>query len=111
MMIEGADRFGLAQLHQFRGRVGRSIHQSFCLLFTDSDSKKTAERLKFFESTTDGFKVAEYDLDMRGPGEVYGKTQSGMTQFRFASLQDTELIKLARDIVKDTDIKKYPSLK
>lgn len=111
MMIEGADRFGLAQLHQFRGRVGRSIHQSFCLLFTDSDSKKTAERLKFFESTTDGFKVAEYDLEMRGPGEVYGKTQSGMTQFRFASLQDTELIKLARDIVKDTDIKKYPSLK
>lgn len=111
MMIEGADRFGLAQLHQFRGRVGRSIYQSFCLLFTDSDSKKTAERLKFFESTTDGFKVAEYDLEMRGPGEVYGKTQSGMTQFRFASLQDTELIKLARDIVKDTDIKKYPSLK
>ncbi len=111
MMIEGADRFGLAQLHQFRGRVGRSVHQSFCLLFTESDSQKAKERLAFFEKTTDGFAVAEYDLEVRGPGEVYGTTQSGLNQFKFASLQDTEIIKQARDIAKNIDFKKYPTFK
>ncbi len=111
MMIEGAERFGLAQLHQFRGRVGRSSHQSFCFLFTDSDSASVHERLGFFQDNTDGFKVAEYDLSMRGPGEVYGTTQSGMMQFRFATLQDAALIKTARELAKDIDFKKYPSLK
>ncbi len=88
MMIEGAENFGLAQLHQFRGRVGRSVHQSYCFIFSDSDSWNVKKRLSFFEKNIDGFKVAEYDLDMRGPGEVYGRMQSGMGELRFATMQD-----------------------
>ncbi len=110
MMIEGAERFGLAQLHQFRGRVGRSSHQSYCMLFTDSESTNVKERLSFFESTTDGFKVAEYDLEMRGPGDVYGRAQSGEMHLRFASLRDKQLIALANAVAKDIDITEYPSL-
>lgn len=110
MMIEGADRFGLAQLHQFRGRVGRSSHQSYCFLFTDSLSHAVSERLDFFCSTTDGFKVAEYDLEIRGPGEVYGTSQSGQMQFQFASLADTELIALAQQCVRGIDVAAYPQL-
>jgi len=111
MMIEGADRFGLAQLHQFRGRVGRSSHQSFCLLFTDSDSDFVKDRLGFFEKNTDGFDVAEYDLAMRGPGEVYGTSQSGLMQLQFATMQDVELIKTARELARDIDFDKVPSIK
>ncbi|OGH75709.1 MAG: hypothetical protein A3G00_03115 [Candidatus Magasanikbacteria bacterium RIFCSPLOWO2_12_FULL_43_12] len=111
MMIEGAERFGLAQLHQFRGRVCRSTHQSYCFLFTDSDSPKVAERLKFFEQNTSGFKVAEYDLENRGPGEVYGTAQSGMENFRLATMKDGQLIKLARDLARGMDFGKYPALK
>ncbi|MBI4427116.1 MAG: ATP-dependent DNA helicase RecG [Candidatus Magasanikbacteria bacterium] len=111
MMIEGAERFGLAQLHQFRGRVCRSTHQSYCFLFTDSVSPKVAERLKFFEQNTSGFKVAEYDLENRGPGEVYGTAQSGMENFRLATMKDGQLIKLARDLARGIDWQKYPMLK
>lgn len=111
MMIEGSDKFGLAQLHQFRGRVGRSDHQSYCFLFSDSPSKKAKERLEFFEKTLDGFVLAEYDLQTRGPGEVYGTVQSGMMNFRLATLNDTELIKLARDLARDVDFEMHPGLK
>ncbi len=112
MMIEGAEKFGLAQLHQFRGRVGRSEHQSYCILFTDSDSSKSLERLKYFEAHTDGFKLAEKDLEMRGPGEVYGVEQSGMQELRLAKLTDTPLLKKAKDAAKSiaSDIKKYPAI-
>lgn len=96
MMIEGAEKFGLAQLHQFRGRVGRSVHQSFCFLFTDNHSPKVAERLQYFESHNDGFQLAEKDLEMRGPGEVYGLEQSGEMQLKLAKLTDRELVKVAR---------------
>ncbi len=111
MMIEGAERFGLAQLHQFRGRVGRAEHQSYCFLFTDSDTKKVKDRLNFFENENSGFKVAEYDLEQRGPGEVYGLAQSGMKNFKLATMQDHDLIKLARDMARDIDFGKYSSLK
>lgn len=111
MMIEGADRFGLAQLHQFRGRVGRSDHQSYCFLFTDSDSKKVEERLGFFENNTDGFRLAEYDLEQRGPGEVYGTSQSGLMNLKLATMRDADLIKLARDVARGIDFKKYSTLK
>ena len=110
MMIEGAESFGLAQLHQFRGRVGRSIYQSFCFVFTDSNSTKTEERLTFFAGTNDGFNLAEFDLETRGPGEVYGQTQSGLMQLKLATLQDTILIKQARELAKGIDFKKNPSL-
>lgn len=110
MLIEGAESFGLAQLHQFRGRVGRSEYQSYCLVFTDSDSAKTKERLAFFASTTDGFRLAEFDLETRGPGEVYGQAQSGLMQLKLATLQDTILIKQARELARGIDFKQYPSL-
>lgn len=100
IIIEGAESFGLAQLHQFRGRVGRSVHQSYCLLFTSTDSAKTLERLKFFEQIGDGFKLAEKDLETRGPGEVYGTEQSGIINLRLAKLTDVDLIKKARDAAK-----------
>jgi len=96
MLIEGADRFGLAQLHQFRGRVGRGIHQSYCLLLTDSPSLEAKERLSLLERTQDGFAVAEEDLRMRGPGEFFGTRQSGLPELRMAKLSDVQLLNLAR---------------
>ncbi len=112
MMIEGAESFGLAQLHQFRGRVGRSVHQSYCLLFTNSNSTKAKERLNYFEQTNDGFKLAEKDLGMRGPGEVYGTEQSGEMNLRLAKLTDRELIKKAREAAKTVVLKleRYPEV-
>ncbi|MCB9799025.1 ATP-dependent DNA helicase RecG [Candidatus Nomurabacteria bacterium] len=111
MMIEGAERFGLAQLHQFRGRVGRADHQSYCFVFTESNSQKVVERLKYFEGNSSGFDLAEYDLQTRGPGEVYGTSQSGMMQFKLATMRDVDLIKLAREAARDIDFEKYPQLK
>jgi len=111
MMIEGSANFGLAQLHQFRGRVGRSSYQSYCFLFTTKSSPKSKERLEFFEKTHDGFALAEYDLEVRGPGAVYGTSQSGMMNLKIATMRDNDIIKLARDVARGIDFKKYPSLK
>lgn len=112
MMVEGADGFGLAQLHQFRGRVGRSVYQSYCFVFTDSVNEKVKERLEFFEKHLDGFKLAEKDLETRGPGEVFGAAQSGMMHFRLAKLVDGEIIAKSRQAASATarNIKKYPKL-
>jgi len=115
MMIEGAERFGLAQLHQFRGRVGRSKIQSFCFLFSDSMSQKSYDRLMALVNCDDGFVLAEKDLELRGPGEVYGIRQSGLPDLKMASLMDVNLLKLAKAeaekfLVKN-DIKKFPLLR
>jgi ATP-dependent DNA helicase RecG len=103
MLIEGADRFGLAQLHQFRGRVGRGAHRSFCLLLSDSVSpddpltRTTWERLKAIEETQDGFVLAEKDLELRGPGDFFGVRQSGLPSLRLASLSNVATLELARE--------------
>jgi ATP-dependent DNA helicase RecG len=96
MMIEGAERFGLAQIHQLRGRVGRSEHQGHCYLIM-SDSSAPTQRLKAVESSTDGFKLAEMDLEIRGPGAIYGQMQHGQLDLRIANLSDTKLIARARE--------------
>jgi ATP-dependent DNA helicase RecG len=97
MLVEGADRFGLAQLHQFRGRVGRGEHASYCLLVSDSSSPDAQERLSAVEATTDGFALAEKDLKMRGPGEFLGTRQSGFSELEVASLADLRLLETARE--------------
>ncbi|MGH9204077.1 MAG: helicase-related protein, partial [Vicinamibacterales bacterium] len=97
IMIEGADRFGLTQLHQFRGRVRRGELQSYCLLLFENPSEDGEKRLEIMESTTDGFKLAEFDLEMRGPGEYFGTRQSGLPDLRVAKLTDTKLIELAKE--------------
>lgn len=96
VLIEGANRFGLAQLHQFRGRVGRGAHPSFCLLISEADPKTPDVRLKTMEETQDGFVLAEKDLEIRGPGEFLGTRQSGFGELRMAKLTDVPLIALAR---------------
>jgi len=96
MLIEGANRFGLSQLHQFRGRVGRGTEKSYCLLLADSTANGMNERLQAIESTQDGFKLAEIDLELRGPGEFFGTRQSGLPDMRLSGLADARLIELAR---------------
>jgi ATP-dependent DNA helicase RecG len=95
MLIENADRFGLAQLHQLRGRIGRGEHQSYCYLMM-SDSSAPTRRLRAMEQMNDGFKLAELDLEMRGPGAIYGTMQHGALDLRIAKLTDTALIVAAR---------------
>ncbi len=96
MLVEGANRFGLAQLHQFRGRVGRSEHQSYCLLLSDSPTPQAQERLRAIESTQDGFALAEKDLELRGPGEFFGTRQSGLPDLKLAGLGDMRILEQAR---------------
>ncbi|WP_322487586.1 ATP-dependent DNA helicase RecG [Chloroflexus sp.] len=96
IVIEGAERFGLAQLHQFRGRVGRGSHQSYCILISDSDNQQSKERLAALEQTNDGFKLAEIDLQLRGPGEFFGTRQSGTPDLKMAQQGDTRLLAEAR---------------
>ena len=96
MLVEGADRFGLAQLHQFRGRVGRGGAKSYCLLIPETDSAVENERLIAMAETNDGFVLAERDLDQRGPGDFLGTRQSGFSELRMASLSDIHLIEKAR---------------
>ncbi len=93
IVIEGAEHYGLAQLHQLRGRVGRGSKQSYCLLFTDSENKLTIERLSLFVRTTDGNKLAEYDLSHRGAGQMFGTKQHGYSDLKITSLSDYDLIK------------------
>jgi ATP-dependent DNA helicase RecG len=96
MLVEGANRFGLAQLHQFRGRVGRGEHQSYCLLLADTLSAEAEQRLQAIERVSNGLELAELDLQMRGPGEFFGTRQSGLPDLKLVKLSDTKLLELAR---------------
>jgi ATP-dependent DNA helicase RecG len=99
MLIENSEMFGLAQLHQLRGRIGRAAHESFCILISDAKNAEARERLKILEETSDGFKIAEADLKLRGPGELLGREQSGAPKFRFGNLaEDLDLIRQAREL-------------
>lgn len=114
MLIEDADRFGLSQLHQLRGRVGRSVHQSYCYLVTSTSAKPT-ERLREVEKSNNGFYLAEVDLKLRGPGEIYGRAQHGALNLQIATLADTKLIKRAQEAAKvfalsGNDLIKYKEL-
>jgi len=115
MMIEGAERFGLAQLYQFRGRVGRGSHQSYCFLFSDSNSADTLKRLEAIVKAKNGFELAEIDLKLRGPGEFFGDKQTGFPDIATKGLMDQELVKASREsaywlIKKDPFFKKYPEI-
>ncbi len=115
MMIEGSERFGLAQLYQFRGRVGRGQHQSFCFLFTESPSRNTKDRLNSLLTAKNGLELAEKDLRFRGPGEFLGKEQTGMPDIAMKALQKPELVKAARSAAElvaknGWEMKNYPAL-
>lgn len=116
MMIEGAERFGLAQLHQFRGRVGRGKEKSYCLLFPTLQNPQIFQRLHALEKYNSGFRLAEIDLQLRGPGAVYGTAQSGIPDLKMASLSDSVTIKQAREsaemiIKQDPELKTYETLR
>jgi ATP-dependent DNA helicase RecG len=103
MLVENSEMFGLAQLHQLRGRIGRGAHESFCILISDAKNLEARGRLKILEETNDGFKIAEADLKLRGPGELLGREQSGLPNFRFGNLvEDLDLIRQARDLAART---------
>ena len=116
MLIENADRFGLSQLHQLRGRVGRGSDKSYCILVSDNNSESSQERLKMIKSTTDGFKLADYDLKTRGPGDFFGKRQHGLPNLVIADmLGDMETLRECQECANallndDPDLDKLPAL-
>lgn len=101
IIIQSAERFGLAQLHQLRGRVGRGLLQSYCYLFTESDNEKSLSRLKFLEKNYDGMEIAKFDLSTRGPGEVFSTIQHGFPSLRIADISDQKLISTSQNLLKD----------
>ena len=113
MLIDGAERFGLSQLHQFRGRVGRGNHQSYCLLLSESPGTEALKRLKLLERISDGFSLAEEDLKLRGPGDYLGTRQSGIPPFRVAQITDQDILSVAhreaRRLLSETQICPDPS--
>jgi ATP-dependent DNA helicase RecG len=116
IVIEGAERFGLAQLHQLRGRVQRSSHQSYCYLFAEAKSEHTLERMKLFTQAKNGFELAEYDLQLRGTGELTGTRQWGITDIGMEALRNLKLVEAARQsaiatVAMDPTLEQYPLLK
>ncbi|MBI2330331.1 ATP-dependent DNA helicase RecG [Candidatus Daviesbacteria bacterium] len=115
MVIEGAERFGLSQLHQLRGRVGRGTKESFCLLYTSNSSKDEQSRLKYLETTFDGLKLAELDLKIRGSGQIFGIMQSGRFEFKIASFSNLALLEKTKQeaqklLSADPTLDKHPRL-
>jgi ATP-dependent DNA helicase RecG len=115
MLIEGSEKFGLSQLHQFRGRVGRNQDQAYCFLFTDIPGGIYFRRLKALLTTDNGFELAEKDLAIRGPGEIFGIRQWGIPDLAMASLKDISLVEKTREaakkiLEKDPELKKHPLL-
>ncbi len=115
MMIEGAERFGLAQLHQFRGRVGRGEHASYCLLFPTNYSPDALKRLDALVQNDSGFRLAEIDLQLRGPGQVFGIQQSGLPDLKMATLSDQTTVKDSNQaalilLKEDPKLAKFPLL-
>ncbi len=116
MVVEGSERFGLAQLYQFRGRVGRGEHASYCLLFTESKSPETARRLRAITSAKNGFELAEADLKIRGPGEFFGESQTGMPDIAMEALRNPKLVASARNVAqqitdRDPELTHHPILR
>ena len=115
MVIENAERFGLSQLHQLRGRVGRGKHQSYCVLVSDNKNEETRERLKVMTKTADGFKIAEEDLRLRGPGDFFGVRQHGLPGLKIADIGcDTKLLQEAQEaaetlLKQDPELARYPA--
>ena len=98
MLILNAERFGLAQLHQLRGRIGRGKYKSYCILINDSSNSTARERMRMLQSTSDGFKISEKDLELRGPGEFFGTKQHGLPQLKAANLlKDMDVLKTAQE--------------
>ena len=116
MMIESAERFGLSQLHQLRGRVGRGLKQSYCFLFSEVEIPQTVRRLKFLETIHEGMKLAELDLKIRGGGEIFGLKQSGRFEFKIANFSDIQLVEKTQAAARrlldlDQSLDKYPYIK
>ena len=116
IVIEGAERFGLAQLHQLRGRVMRSSHPPFCYLLSDSTGEVSLKRLKTLAKSDDGFLLAEADLEARGAGDLYGRQQWGITDIGMEALKNVKLIQAAREeahalVASDTSLSRYPALR
>ena len=116
IIIEGAERFGLAQLHQLRGRVMRSSHQPYCYLFTDTNTEKTTDRLRAFVAAKNGFELAELDLAQRGSGDLAGLKQWGITDLGMEAIKNIKMVEFARSeardlIAQDPELLQYPTLK
>ena len=116
IIIEGAERFGLAQLHQLRGRVIRSTHQAYCFIFAEAKSAKTIDRLKALKTAKNGFELAELDLSLRGAGELGGTKQWGITDLGMEAIKNIKMVEAARTeavriIGEDPELSQYPLLK
>jgi ATP-dependent DNA helicase RecG len=116
IILEGAERFGLSQLHQLRGRVIRSNHQAYCYVFTESNGPKTRERMKAFVTAKNGFELSEFDLAQRGAGELYGRKQWGISDLAMEAIKNIKMVEAAREeavriIEKDPELKRFPLLR